>query len=191
MIKTVFLDRDGVINKNIPRGYVTSPANLELLPNTAAAIKRLNDAGIPVFVISNQQGVAKGIMSGADLDSVDKEMRVLLGERDSTIGKSYYCTHLSADGCECRKPKGGQLKFAASEQAVDLATSIFVGDSPTDIMAGKDAGTVHNALVLSGATKTYVSGAWPVEPDSVHRDLLAAVEFIFNVNEVTSKGQVS
>jgi histidinol-phosphate phosphatase family protein len=183
MIKTVFIDRDGVVNVNIPRGYVTRPEELQILPGVAKAIKKLNDAGISVILISNQQGVAKGLMTRDMLQIIDDEMRKRLADEESaSIVKSYYCVHLSTDDCECRKPKGGQLIRAANELSVNLSESVFIGDTPTDIQAGKSAGVGHCALVMSGATKTYVPGQWPHAPDTVHRDLLTAVDWIFSTN---------
>ena len=179
MISAMFLDRDGVINVNIRAGYVTSPAILTILPGASEAIKRLNDASIPVIIISNQQGVGKGLMSRADLDSVDSALRARITEcSGGVIDRSYYCTHLSSENCDCRKPLGGQLRRAAKEFEIDLTNAVFVGDAKTDILAGKDASVGHMALVLAGANGSYAPGVWPEDPDSVHRDLAAAVEWL-------------
>jgi D-glycero-D-manno-heptose 1,7-bisphosphate phosphatase len=189
MIRTVFLDRDGVINVNIPRGYVTSPSILKILPGAASAIKRLNDVNIPVIVISNQQGVGKGLMTAEQLEEVDQALHSEIGASDGAIvARSYYCTHLSSEDCECRKPKGGQLRNAALEFGLELSQSAFVGDTPTDIQAGRDAGVGHCALVLSGATRSYVPGKWQCDADSVHKDLSAAVEWILASNESERTG---
>ena len=183
MINAVFLDRDGVINYNIPNGYVTKPEELIVLPGVALSIRRLNDAGIPVVIISNQQGVGKGMMTPEMLDVVDGDMRDRLKlESGAEIVKSYYCLHLKTDGCECRKPKGGQLRNASVELGIDLKSAIFVGDTPTDMSAGNDAGVGHCALVLSGGTRSYIPGVWPNDPDTVHRDLESAVDWIFAQN---------
>jgi histidinol-phosphate phosphatase family protein len=183
MIKTVFLDRDGVINVHIPKGYVTKIDELSILPGVGAAIKRLNEAGIQVAIISNQQGVAKGLMTSEALTEVDEEMRKRLWNEDKAeITRSYYCVHHRDDGCECRKPKGGQLRNAARDLSIDLAESIFIGDSPTDIQAGRDGKVGQCALVLSGATKSFVRGKWHSEPDSVHRDLTAAIDWVLFEN---------
>jgi D-glycero-D-manno-heptose 1,7-bisphosphate phosphatase len=188
MIRTVFLDRDGVINVNIPKGYVTSPEILTILPNAASAIKRLNDADIPVFVISNQQGVGRGLMTQEQLSDVDNAMRENLAQSaGARIIQSYYCTHLSSDDCLCRKPKGGQILTAAAQHSIDLSKSIFIGDTPTDIQAGKDARVGHCALVMSGATRSFTPGVWPSDPDTVHKDLPAAVDWIFATNEAERK----
>jgi histidinol-phosphate phosphatase family protein len=183
MIKTVFLDRDGVINVNIPAGYVTKPSELSILPGVSLAIKRLNDADIRVIIISNQQGVAKGLMTAQMLDEVDSEMRNRLRLTEGAeILKSYYCLHLKTDGCACRKPKGGQLRKAAADFDIDLKESVFVGDTPTDMQAGRDAGVGYCALVMTGATMSFIPGVWPSDPDSIHRDLSCAVEWILSQN---------
>jgi D-glycero-D-manno-heptose 1,7-bisphosphate phosphatase len=183
MIKAVFLDRDGVINEHIPGGYATKAEELIIQSGVAASIRRLNDAGIPVVIISNQQGVGKGLMTADQLDSIDSYMRAQLDKlAGARIDRSYYCMHLKTDGCDCRKPKGGQVRRAAKELSIDLASAIFIGDSPTDISAGKDAGVEHSALVLCGGTKTYLPGVWKDDPDSLHRDLQSAVDWIFSQN---------
>jgi D-glycero-D-manno-heptose 1,7-bisphosphate phosphatase len=184
LISAVFVDRDGVINVNIPKNYVRNPDVLVFLRGASAAISKLNDANIPVVLISNQQGVGKGLMTREALNEVEFAMRQrIFEEAGAEITKSYYCVHLSGDDCQCRKPKGGQLRTAAHELSIDLANSIFIGDSPTDIQAGRDARIGHCALVLSGANKSFIPGLWPADPDTIHRDLAAAVEWIFKQSD--------
>ena len=162
-MSAVFLDRDGVLNVYLPGDYVKAPAELRLLPGVAGALRRLNDAGIPVFLVSNQQGVAKGLMTGGDLFAVDQALREdLASEAGATIVKSYYCTHAKADGCDCRKPQAGMLLQAAREHGIDLAASTFVGDTETDAQAAQAAGVGHFALVLTGKYREASAVAEPI-----------------------------
>jgi histidinol-phosphate phosphatase family protein len=165
-LQAVFLDRDGVLNVHIPNGYVMSLDALELLPGVAQAVRRLNDAGIPVILISNQQGVGKGLMTQGDLDAVSI---ALAGKLDAEAGahltKSYYCTHLKEEDCVCRKPNAGMLLQAASDLNLDLRRTAFIGDSPTDIQAGAAANVGRRVLVLSGAWKEHAKNKHPDVPD--------------------------
>lgn len=175
----VFLDRDGVLNVYLPGDYVKSPAELCLLPGVAGAVRRLNDAGLPVFVISNQQGVAKGLMSGSDLDDVDAALHEGLRAGGARIERSYYCPHASNANCDCRKPQAGMLLQAARENDLDLAASVFIGDTETDAQAARAAGAGAFVLVLTGKHKDPAAAAdtdcFPIPPDHVAEDLPAAI----------------
>lgn len=180
----VFLDRDGVLNVLLRGDYVKRPDELALVPGAGAGVQRLNALGLPVFVISNQQGVAKGLMSPADLQGVDAVLRErLVAEMPGArLDASYYCPHGAADECDCRKPRPGLLLRAAREHDLDLARSFFVGDAPTDALAARAAGVGHFILVLSGTftdpDEAAQSGRFPVAPDFVAPDLPAAARFI-------------
>jgi D-glycero-D-manno-heptose 1,7-bisphosphate phosphatase len=180
----VFLDRDGVLNVYLPGDYVKTPEELLLVPGAAQAVRKLNDAGLPLFLISNQQGVAKGIMTQAGLDAVDASLREkLASEGDAQIGTSYYCPHASSASCECRKPRAGMLLQAAREHSIDLAASAFIGDTETDSQAARAAGVGRFILVLSGkfAGRPEVAddtARFPIPPDYVAPDLAAAVDWL-------------
>ena len=178
----VFLDRDGVLNVYLPEAYVRSPRDLRLLPGAAEGVRRLNAAGLPVFVISNQQGVAKGLMSAEDLGQVDTALHAALAAAGARIERSYYCPHGAAENCACRKPRAGLLLQAAEENGIDLAASFFVGDTETDAQAARAAGVGHFVLALSGkhpeATAADDPARFPVPPDFVAPDLAVAAEWI-------------
>src|SRR4051812_41467396 len=109
-IRSVFLDRDGVLNVYLPGAYVRNVDELGVVPGVAAAIRRLNDSGIPVIVISNQQGVGKGIMTFDDLLTVQARMEAILQEEaGARIDGWYYCTDLTNAVSDRRKPKPGML----------------------------------------------------------------------------------
>lgn len=178
----VFLDRDGVLNVLRRADYVKTPDELVLLPGAAQAVQRLNALGLPVFVISNQQGVAKNVMTAADLEAVDAALRAAL-DRDAPgahLDGSYYCPHGASDACACRKPRPGLIEQAAREHHLDLGRSFFVGDAPTDALAARAAGVGHFILVLTGALagETDPAARFLVPPDHIARDLAEAAAFI-------------
>ena len=186
MKRAVFLDRDGVLNVYLPGDYVKSPAELRLLPGVAQAVRKLNDAQTPVYLISNQQGVAKGLMTIDDLQTVDRALRDhLAAEAGATLAQSYYCTHAKADDCDCRKPKGGLLLRAAREHGIDFAASTFVGDTETDAQAARAAGVGQFILALSGKFRDCPEAAqdtilFPIPPDQTVPDLTVAVDAILS-----------
>jgi D-glycero-D-manno-heptose 1,7-bisphosphate phosphatase len=179
--RAVFLDRDGVLNVYLPGDYVRTPDQLHLLPGAAEAVRRCKGAGLPVFVISNQQGVAKGLMTDADLVAVDAELHRAVAAEGGHIERSYYCTHASADSCDCRKPQPGLLRCAAAENGISLADSVFIGDTETDAAAAHAAGVGTFILVLTGkhreASVAADAAFFPMPPHYVAADLLAAVEW--------------
>ncbi len=139
--KIVFLDRDGVINKKMPlHDYVKIWKEFKFLPGSIEAIKLLNNSGYEVYVVSNQQGVAKGVMSKKDLDKIHQNMSGELKKNRAEINAIYCCTHSQADGCDCRKPKPGLFFRAARDYNLDLTKTFFIGDRGSDLEAGKSAG---------------------------------------------------
>jgi D-glycero-D-manno-heptose 1,7-bisphosphate phosphatase len=133
----VFLDRDGTLNRPAARGdYIRSPEQLELLGGAAHAVGLLRRAGYMCVVVSNQRGVALGLMTEDDLAAVDQRLRSLV----EGIEASYYCTHSIGEQCDCRKPEPGLLLRAAGDLGIDLAASWMVGDKQTDADAGRAAG---------------------------------------------------
>ncbi|GIV21530.1 MAG: histidinol phosphate phosphatase [Armatimonadota bacterium] len=177
----VFLDRDGVINVD-PVEFVTRPEELHLLPTSAQAIARFNEAGVPIIVCSNQSGVAKGLYTLQTLEQISERLQQMLRDYGAHIDAFYYCPHDDADGCECRKPKPGLLLRAAQEHAIALERSVFVGDSWRDVVAGRAAG-VKTVLVLSGHVKPEMLDSAEMQqhpPDHVAADLQGATEWILH-----------
>lgn len=180
--RAVFLDRDGVLNVYLPGDYVKRPEELVLLGEAAAGVRALNALGLPVFVISNQQGVAKGLMSAADLDRVDAALHAALAAAGARVERSYYCPHGASEACACRKPLPGLLLQAAADHDLDLAGSFFVGDTETDAQASRAAGVGHFVLVLSGKHRgeevARDLALFPTPPDFVAPDLPVAAQWI-------------
>jgi D-glycero-D-manno-heptose 1,7-bisphosphate phosphatase len=136
-----FLDRDGVINRKVPEGdYVTSWAEFEFLPGVPASLRVLRDAGFHLIVVTNQRGIARGIMSQAAVDAIHARMNGALAEEDASVDAVFVCPHEEGT-CPCRKP-GTALFAQALEQFPDisLADSIVVGDSIRDLEAGQRLG---------------------------------------------------
>ncbi len=139
--RVVFLDRDGVINKNAPpHEYITTWKDFKFLPGAIKGIQLLKKNGFRVIVISNQRGISRGIMSESDLKNIHENMQNRLKKYNAEVDAIYYCPHGSDNGCECRKPKPGMLLRAASEYNFDITQAIFIGDSESDEKAGKEAG---------------------------------------------------
>jgi len=139
--KVVFLDRDGVINKKpVEHDYVKNWSEFELLPGAIEALKLLTQNGYDIYVITNQRGIARGMMSEQDLKVIHDKLREELKKHNAKIKQIYYCPHGEDEGCECRKPKPGMLFQAASEHNFDLTKAIFIGDDERDLQAGDAAG---------------------------------------------------
>ena len=183
--RAIIMDRDGTICEEV--GYVNHVDRVRLLPRSAAAIHAANEAGFQTVVVTNQAGVARGYFSEVLVDEVHDRVRELLAEHGTRLDGIYYCPHHPEVGapayrkaCACRKPSPGMLLRARDEMGIDLPASYMIGDSVKDIEAGHRAGTT-NVLVLTGYGKgelEYQSHAWPVQPDHVAADLLAAVTWI-------------
>jgi histidinol-phosphate phosphatase family protein len=175
-LKTVFLDRDGVINRNRD-DYVKCVSEFEFLPGAKDALRKLNKAGFRVVVISNQQGVGKGLISHEDLDEINRQFVEGVAESGGRIDGIYYCPHLSIENCDCRKPATGLLERASCELDFPLREAILVGDAASDIEAGKRSGC-WTIAVLTGRLSEAEIRDLPVQPDEVAPDLAAAVDRI-------------
>ncbi len=140
-IRWVFLDRDGTLNVKPPDGeYIERPEALELLPGAAKAVRMLNRAGLWTGVATNQRGIALGRMTIEGLDAVHEHLRDLLRQEGAFVDAIYACPHQIGE-CECRKPHPGLLLKAQSEHpALDFARAAIVGDSPSDMQAGRRLG---------------------------------------------------
>lgn len=143
--KVVFLDRDGVINKRPPvHQYVSCREELIVLPKVDDAIRRLNESGLFVFVVSNQRGVNRGIMTLDTVRDIHSYLNSILAKSQAHIDDFYVCPH-GNDECDCRKPKPGLLYQAEAElrekgYRIDKAHSCLIGDSDSDIEAGEAYG---------------------------------------------------
>ena len=141
MSRAVFLDRDGVINQRPPEGdYITRWEDFHILPGVAEGIALINRVGFSVIVVTNQRGVAKGLMTEADLQQMHERMTGELARAGAKIDATFYCPHEIEPRCDCRKPAPGMLLSAARLRGIDLRTSWMIGDSDNDVEAGVNAG---------------------------------------------------
>jgi histidinol-phosphate phosphatase family protein len=136
----VFLDRDGTIIAD--RHYLRDPAGVELLPGAAWALAQLNEAGIPVVVITNQSGIGRGYFKRADYDRVAQRLADLLAAESARIDAAYMCPHAPGidEPCACRKPGVQLYEQAIAEHRLDGAASFFVGDMWRDIAPARAFG---------------------------------------------------
>lgn len=140
-MRAVFLDRDGVLNRKLPEGrYVAAPEELEMLPGAAQAVKRLNDKGWPVFLVTNQRGIALGKLTEEALKAVHKKLMEELRAAGAHLDGVYVCPH-EKNSCSCRKPKPGLLLQAKEEFPwIDFRQAVMIGDAESDMEAGRAAG---------------------------------------------------
>lgn len=177
----VFLDRDGVINQFPGNGnYVTKIKEFHFIPGSLEAIRDLTLMNYTIFVVSNQAGVGKGLFTKEKLKSINDHMLRYVTKAGGRIKRSYYCTHRSDAGCDCRKPKIGSLRKAFSLVNTTLRSAkkaFFVGDTQADIKAGHNAGC-RTIFVLSGREDRRYMRKWDVKPDFIVKNLKEAVEVI-------------
>jgi D-glycero-D-manno-heptose 1,7-bisphosphate phosphatase len=181
----VFLDRDGTINEEM--GYINHLSRFVLLPRSAAAIKRLNDAGLQVVVVTNQSGAARGYFPESLIKDVHARLKSILAAAGARVhDKIYVCPHAPQedqapdDRCSCRKPKPGLILQAAEEMDLDLSRSYAVGDRYKDLETAANAG-VKGILVLTGYGRgeyEHFGKGWEIKPAYVAADLLDAAEWI-------------
>jgi D-glycero-D-manno-heptose 1,7-bisphosphate phosphatase len=171
--RLALLDRDGTLT--VERGFVTDPADLELLPGAAAAVRRLRALGLGVAVVSNQSAVGRGLMSLDDLAAVTARLLDLLSAEGAELDGVYVCVHAPEDGCACRKPKAALLARAASELSGDLTRSFVIGDSARDVEAGRAAGA-FTILVRTGHGESALAAG--ATADRVAADVAEAVDAI-------------
>ena len=182
--KAVFLDRDGVINKEVDQ--LSKMKDLKVYNFAAKAIKKINDSDYLTILVTNQPMIAKGFMTEADLNEMHKKMETILGLKGAKIDAIYYCPHHPEKGflgevpalkirCNCRKPKTGLFLKAKKEFNIDFEKSFLIGDQVNDILAGKKIGC-KTILVKTGYGKR--SKSILTRPDFIAKNLLEAVDGI-------------
>lgn len=172
-MKAVFLDRDGTINVGVPTyERVDSLEKVQLLPNTLEALRMLANLDYSVFLITNQAGIAEGLITLEEFEEINNKVLRLIAPSGITILKTYLCPHGEDSACECRKPKPTLLLDAAKEFDIDLPNSWFIGDRPSDVMTGVNAGT-ETILVKTGVPTVESDEATFTAPS-----LLEAVQYI-------------
>jgi D-glycero-D-manno-heptose 1,7-bisphosphate phosphatase len=169
------LDRDGVLNED-RSDYVKSPAELVMLPGSAAAVARLNHAGIPVALCTNQSVVGRGRISAAALDTIHERLRERLAEAGARLDALFCCTDPPDRPSTHRKPAPGMLQDALRRFGVAPGDAVMIGDALRDLEAAATLG-VGRILVRTGhGARTQADGVPArILPIAVHEDLPAAV----------------
>lgn len=151
MAKGLFLDRDGVINRELGK-HTCSLAEFEVLPDAPKAIAAANSAGWVVVVITNQSGIGLGLYDHAEVERIHHYLHVMLQEAGARVADIMYCPHHPSKGkCLCRKPGSLLLERAAARQGIDLGASVMIGDRTRDVDAANAIG-VRGILVTSNAS---------------------------------------
>lgn len=156
--KAVFLDRDGTIN--IDTGYIDTPERFEFIPGSLTAIRRLKQAGFLIVVITNQAGIAKGIIRQENVAVLNEAFIEMLKAAGARCDGYYFCPH-HPEGviekyrqtCSCRKPEPGLILRAVASFGIDLRQSFMVGDKLSDLLAARHAG-IRSLLVMTGYGRT-------------------------------------
>ncbi len=181
----VFLDRDGTVNEEY--GYLNHVSRIRLIPGVARAIGRLNQAGLPVIVVSNQAGIAHGYFPEQNLAECTERIQELLARQGAHIDGYYYCPYHPAakltayrHDTPLRKPGPGMLEQAAREYGIDLAQSYMAGDRPSDVECARNRG-LKGIFLRTGYGEgelTWHRNEWKAEPDQIAQTLNQAVSWI-------------
>lgn len=182
--KVVFLDRDGVINRDSP-DYIKSWSEFEFLPRSIEALVHLTLAGFSTIIITNQSVINRNMTSRKTLESIHDRMTTAVGRRGGEIKDIFYCPHLPEDRCSCRKPKPGLIFRSQQAYQIDLAKTFMVGDSIKDIECAKNAGCGYSVLVKTGNGKAAekILSERKIYPDHMAEDFYEAVRWITSQQE--------
>jgi len=194
MNKTVFLDRDGVIVKDV--NLLTNIKQINIPKDVPEVLSLLKESGFKLIVVSNQAVVARGLISEKDVENINSEIELQIVKSDGPkFDAVYFCPHHPnatlpeyRTNCDCRKPRAGMLTQAAKEHNIDFTKSFMIGDRITDIVAGKNAGC-KTILLETGmhSEKTIVTVDKideNIQPDFKCQNLLTAAEWILINNQV-------
>ena len=145
----VFLDRDGTLIED--RSYLRDPDQVTLLPGASGAVRRLDRAGLPVIVVTNQSGIARGRFTVADYEAVQQRLGALLAAQGARLDGAYFCPHHPqfTGPCDCRKPGLKLFRDAQAAFDIDFAQSWWVGDRLSDVQPARALGG-HGVLVVTG-----------------------------------------
>ena len=176
----VFLDRDGTIIED--NGYISDPLNIEFYPFSFEALQILQEHFL-LFIITNQSGVSKGLITENEVKEVNNTIVNVLKSAGIAIFDIFCCSHKNEDNCECKKPKPYFIHKAAGLYNIDLAKSFIIGDHPSDIQCGKNAG-ITPIYLLSGHGSKHRN---ELNRDLVvHENLLEASKYIISTCNLKS-----
>ena len=177
--RVVFLDRDGVINRDSP-DCIKRVEEFEFLPGSMEELRHLAECGFSPIVVTNQSGLHRGLFSPETLAEIHRRMCAAVQAHGGFIRDILVCPHLPAEECECRKPRPGLLTAARSRHGIDFATAVMVGDSVKDIECARNAGVRRAVLVRTGngGEAERALSARNLCPDFVANDLREAALWI-------------
>ena len=171
----IALDRDGTLI--VEGGYMKHPRQVRLLPGVPDALRRLKEAGYNVVVLTNQSGVGRGLITQAQMRRVLDRFKSELERRGIRLDGYQWCVHHPDADCDCRKPKLGMLKKAAKKLGCSWRGAISVGDRPSDVQVGQNAGG-RGILVLTGYGKRWAKRKDTAQPNHVAPNFSKAVDWI-------------
>lgn len=180
-VTTVFIDRDGVINRDSP-DYIKSRDEFHFLPGTLEAFRRLHEHGLSAIVITNQSVIGRKLTTPDELKLIFETMTTDVEKAGGAITDIVFCPHLPSDQCRCRKPEPGMIFTARDRHGVDLKRSVMIGDSAKDMLCAENAGVPLKILVKTGnGLKARAElDERGTHIDHVAEDLLAAVKWIIS-----------
>lgn len=173
----VVLDRDGTLIKE--HNYLAEPERVQLLPDTASALRSMQALGFGLLIATNQSGVGRGYFSEQTLAAIHQRLESLLLQESVTVDAIYVCPHTPEDECDCRKPRPGMIKRAGRELGLDPVQSFVVGDNWADIKLGKAVGAT-TVLVKTGYGRTVLAEG-TARPDFVAANIADAARIIERV----------
>ncbi len=188
--KVIFLDRDGVINRDSPN-YIKCWEEFEFLPGSLEALRLLTQAGYHLILITNQSIINRGMATAEDLAHTHRRLREAVAAAGGRIFDIFFCPHQPDEHCDCRKPKPGLILQAQARHGIELARTIMIGDSGRDIRCGRQAGCGATILVRTGYKPDVEQrlAAEGLHPDAVADDLLAAARWILARNLFPAPGR--
>ena len=177
--KYIFLDRDGVINRDSAE-YIKTWDEFEFLPGSLTALKKLTTAGYRIIVITNQSIIGRKWVTPETLQDIFNRMCTAIEAHGGRIHDIFFCPHTPDDGCDCRKPATGLIEQAARTHGIDVSATIMVGDSAKDIQCAHKAGCRAAVLVKTGNFDTAQKRLKQenLAPDFVAADLLEATTWV-------------
>jgi len=182
--KVVYLDRDGVINRDSP-AYIKSWDEFEFLPGSLEALKQLNQNGFTTIIITNQSAIGRQMITRETLEGMHRRMSAAIQSHGGRIEDIFYCPHRPDEGCDCRKPKTGLIDQARRKYSIIQSGAMMVGDSSKDIECARNAGCRAAILVKTGngrqAENQLRDRKIPI--DYLAEDLLDAVNWIISAEK--------
>lgn len=176
--KAVFIDRDGTINVNVH--YLDDPDRFEMYPGVGEGLRRLQDNGFTLIVITNQSGIARGLFTEEQLSAIHERMEQELQAYGVKLDGLYYCPHHPDEGCDCRKPNTRLFEQAIREHDIDIHKSYMIGDKYLDVAAGKKIG-VKTILIPEPHEREECLlelDEWEAKPDYIAVDFMDAVGWV-------------